>query len=297
VSITRWSGSLATLALIAACIVCGMLPATAGAGPQGSQPMNMPSAQPMNSATAQPMNMGSAEPNMPTIPPPPTQNPNVPDPTPASYDNGTWWSVFNHRGAGVFIFLWGLTALIVGLMYPRQTWFRFVPPIVLLGLVEFLFLRNDPKSWPTGPYGFWISNQDPEVFEHRLFVLLLLAIAIVELLRAGGRLPKWAATWAVPGLAALGGVMLLFHHHGGFEMRQVMEQMANSAAGANERMQRMESSMVIVKREHLTFAILGFGLAIAKFLGDAGKLPVKLGMTLWAAFAVVLGFCLMSYTE
>jgi hypothetical protein len=234
---------------------------------------------------------------MPTMPPPPTQNPNVPDPTPASYDNGTAWSVFNHRGAGFFVFLWGLTALIVGLMWPRQTWFRFVPPMVVLGLAEFLFLRNDPKAWPTGAYGFWISMQDQGVFEHRMFVLLVLAIAIVEFLRAGGRLPAWAAAWAVPGLAVLGGLMLIFHHHDTFDMRRLTEQMVSGVAGAATQMQRMDASMIVVRREHLVFAIVGFGFAISKFLADAGKLPGKLGMMLWPAFAIALGVLLMGYAE
>ena len=68
-------------------------------------------------------------------------------------DPGVQWSIFNHRGAGWFIFLWGLTALIAGLQWPKKTWWRFVPPMVLFGMVEFLFIRNDPEAWPTGPIG------------------------------------------------------------------------------------------------------------------------------------------------
>ncbi len=293
-SMNRWPTRYAILALAAIYFAFGVSPAAAN-GAQSPQPTAMGSAQPMNMSSAQPMSMPSALPE--TIPTMPPQNMNVPDPTPASPVNGTAWSEFNHRGSGWFIFFWGLTALIAGLQWPRRTWFRFVPPLVLLGLVEFLMLRNDPKSWPTGPYGFWISQQDPEVAQHRIFVLLLIAIAIVELLRAGDRLPPWAATWAVPGLAAFGGVLLLLHAHGGFEMRQIMDQMSSSPASATVQMQRMDQSMVIVKREHLIFAILGFGVAVAKFLGDAGRLPARVGMTLWAVFAMGLGIALAFYTE
>src|SRR5689334_10073878 len=66
----------------------------------------------------------------------------MPGSAPASSGSDTEWSVFNHRGAGFFIVAWGLTALIAGL-WPRRTWLRFVPPLTLLGLVEFLLLRND----------------------------------------------------------------------------------------------------------------------------------------------------------
>src|SRR5690242_5038025 len=38
---------------------------------------------------------------------------------------GEEWSEFNHRGAGWFLFLWGLTALIAGLQWPRKTWWRY----------------------------------------------------------------------------------------------------------------------------------------------------------------------------
>src|SRR5262245_33631467 len=66
-------------------------------------------------------------------------------------DPGVAWSIFNHRGAGWFILVWGAAALVVGLQWPRRTWARFVPPLVLFAMVEFLFLRNDPEAWPTGP--------------------------------------------------------------------------------------------------------------------------------------------------
>ena len=101
------------------------------------------------------------------------------------------WSIFNHRGAGWFLLLWGLTALVAGLQWPSRTAWRFVPPLLLFALVEFLFLRNDPEAWPTGPISLWASLRDPEVFQHRVFLLLLLAMAIIELLRTADRLPPY----------------------------------------------------------------------------------------------------------
>lgn len=209
-------------------------------------------------------------------------------------DPGVAWSIFNHRGAGWFIFLWGLTALVVGLQYPRRTWMRFVPPMVLFGMVEFLFIRNDPEAWPTGPIGLWASLRDPEVLQHRIFLLMLLAIAVVELLRAADRLPPLLQKFALPALAAAGGVYLFFHKHGGAGMEQMM---ADPALASSPNMAAMMASMELVKHEHMWFSIFGFGLAAAKLAADGGRLKGRLGATLWTLFAVVLGLYMMGYTE
>lgn len=212
----------------------------------------------------------------------------------STMDAGTAWSVFNHRGAGWFIFLWGLTALVAGLQWPCRTWLRFVPPLVLLGMVEFLFLRNDPEAWPVGPVGLWASLKDPEVLQHRVFLLLLLAIAIVELLRAADRLPPILQTFALPGLAVSGGVYLFFHKHGGIGMEQMMSDPAMASSPA---MKTMMGSMDLVKHEHMWFSILAFGLAAGKLLADSGRLKGRLGATLWLFFAIILGIYMMGYTE
>jgi hypothetical protein len=209
-------------------------------------------------------------------------------------DPGIQWSIFNHRGAGWFIFFWGLTALLAGLQWPRSTWLRFVPPMVLFGMVEFLFLRNDPETWPTGPIGLWDSLRDPEVFQHRVFLLLLLAIAIVELLRAADRLPPVLQRFALPGLAVFGGVYLFFHKHGGMDMAQMM---ADPKLASSPAMGAMMASMDLVKHEHMWFSIFAFGLAAAKLLADGGKLKGRLGTTLWSVFAIAMGVYMMGYTE
>jgi len=212
----------------------------------------------------------------------------------AGPDPGVQWSIFNHRGAGWFIFVWGLAALVVGLQWPRKTWWRFAPPMVLFGMVEFLFIRNDPEAWPTGPIGLWASLKDPEVFQHRVFLLMLLGIAVIELLRAAGRLPPFLYKFGLPVLAVGGGVYLFFHKHGGEGMEKMM---ADPSMASSPAMDKMMASMAVVKHEHMWFSIFGFGLAAAKLLADAGKLKGRLGATLWTLFAIVLGLYMMGYTE
>jgi putative copper resistance protein D len=231
-----------------------------------------------------PMDMGSMQ----------HQSMSMPESAPARSESDKRWSEFNHRGAGWFIFLWGLTALIEGLRWPRRTWLRFVPPLTLLGLAEFLFLRNDPEAWPSGPIGFWASLRDPEVFQHRVFLLLIIVIAGVELLRAADRLPPLLQKLALPGLALFGGIYLFFHKHGGTEMEHMMSDpgMASSPA-----MQSMMASMSLIKHEHLWFSTLGFGLAAARLLADTGRLKGRLGATLWSVFAIILGMYMMRYSQ
>jgi hypothetical protein len=261
-----------TLTLFAACILGGLLTLSVAKADSTPMPMNMP---------------GMAQ----------GQNADNPENGIASPVTNTQWSEFNHRGAGVFLLLWGLTALIAGLQWPKRTWFNYVPGLVILGLVEFLFLRNDPKAWPSGPYGFWISFQDPSVLQHRIFVLLLIALAAVELLRAGDRLPKLLQVWAVPAIAVFGAVYLFFHVHGGIETQAMMRHMSDPGAASNPAMQSMIASMKQVKFEHLWFSVTGFGLAATKLLADAGYIKGRLGAILWTFFAMALGIYMIGYTE
>jgi len=215
-----------------------------------------------------------------------------PAPKPVASDAHPWcdgatWSTFNHRVAGCYLALWGFAALIAGLQGPPGTWWRFAPSVVLLGLVQFLFFRNDPEAWPVGPMSFWDSMQGEDL-QHRVFLLLLLAIAVVELLRAGGRLPEFFAKYSVAILAALGGAYLLFHKHGGENMSQ-----ATTDAG----MQQMMASMNTVLHEHKWFSILGFGVAGSRLLGDTRILKGRWGACLWTVFAIALGAYMTYYVE
>ena len=217
--------------------------------------------------------------------------------TPGLSFDETQWSEFNHRVAGLFVFVWGLTGLIAGLLWPKKTWWRFVPPLVLLGLAEFLILRNDPKAWPIGPIPFWISFRDASTLEHRVFVLLIIALGVIELLRAGDRLPPFAFKFAVPAVALTASIMLLFHHHGGFEMQQAMQNASDPSMSSDPKMRSMLASMALVKSEHLVFAIAGFGFAASKLGADMGWIRGRLGQTLWAVFATLLGLYMFGYSE
>ena len=208
---------------------------------------------------------------------------------------GTSWSIFNHRGSGLFILIWGITALLVGLQYPRKTWLRFVPPLALFGLVEFLLLRNDPMTWPLGPIGFWLSMRSPEVFQHRIFIFIILCMAITELLRAADRLPPFLAKYALPLLALTASVLILFHQHA--PAMQVAMPNMSMPMPPGPQPNTMEASMATIKREHTMMATVGFGFVVTKLLTDTGRLPARLGNILWPALAIATGLILTGYTE
>jgi putative copper resistance protein D len=125
------------------------------------------------------------------------------------------WSEYNHHVAGLFVLSMGLLALAEG---SGRRWARHWP-LLFLGLAAFLFVRNDPRAWPLGPAGFWESMLLPDVLQHRLAVLLVVALACVEWgVRTGRLAPRWA--YVFPVLGAAGGALLLTHSHALFNLKQ-----------------------------------------------------------------------------
>jgi putative copper resistance protein D len=126
------------------------------------------------------------------------------------------WSEYNHHWAGFFVVLMGLLAIAerLGLRAARH-W-----PLVFLGLATFLFVRNDPKAWPLGPTGFWESLTLPDVLQHRIFVLLVVAFGIFEWAVRTGRLKPRPWGYVFPLLCAVGGGLLLTHSHAMFNLKQ-----------------------------------------------------------------------------
>jgi putative copper resistance protein D len=120
------------------------------------------------------------------------------------------WSEYNHHWAGIVVVAIGLLAFLA--QAGRVSWARHWP-LVFLGLAVFLFLRSDPEVWPLGPNGFWVTLTDPEVLLHRIFVLLVIALAIFEWRVQTGRVAAGSARLIFPMLIAVAGALLLTHSH------------------------------------------------------------------------------------
>jgi copper resistance protein D len=120
------------------------------------------------------------------------------------------WSEYNHHWAGLFVLAIGLLALAERTGY--ASWARHWP-LLFLGLAAFLFVRSDPEVWPLGDIGFLVSLRDPEVLQHRIFVVLIAAFGLFEWRVRTGRLRRAGATLVFPLITALGGALLLTHSH------------------------------------------------------------------------------------
>jgi copper resistance protein D len=122
------------------------------------------------------------------------------------------WSEYNHHWAGLFVVLMGLLALLERnrfLSRGAQHW-----PLLFLGLAVFLFFRADEAVWPAGNLGLIESLRDPEIAQHRLFVVLIIAFAIFEW---RVRLKRFSRPWAplvFPLITGVGAALLLGHSHG-----------------------------------------------------------------------------------
>jgi putative copper resistance protein D len=120
------------------------------------------------------------------------------------------WSEYNHHWAGVVVLAVGLLALIAqaGHISWARNW-----PLAFLGLSVFLFLRSDPEVWPLGPNGFWATLVDPEVLLHRIFSLLIVALAAFEWRVQTGRVTSPNIRLVFPLLVGFSGALLLTHSH------------------------------------------------------------------------------------
>jgi len=120
------------------------------------------------------------------------------------------WSEYNHHWAGIVVLAIGFLALLA--QAGHVSWARHWP-LAFLGLAVFLFLRSDPEVWPLGPNGFWVTFADPEVLLHRIFVLLVIGLAVFEWRVQTGRVVSANVRLVFPALVAVSGALLLTHSH------------------------------------------------------------------------------------
>lgn len=154
-------------------------------------------------------------PRLPTLASPAIADMPVDDRNAPRTDADRAWSEYNHHVAGFFVLaMGGLAVCQVGGARWARHW-----PLLFLGLAVFLMIRNDPGSWPLGPQGFWEGFTYPEVLQHRVFVLLVIAFGVFEWAVRTGRLAsgRWALLF--PLLCAVGGGLLLTHSHASLNLK------------------------------------------------------------------------------
>ena len=182
------------------------------------------------------------------------------------------WSEYNHHWAGFVVLLVGLAAALerTGRAPFCRHW-----PLLFLVLAGFLLLRSDPETWPLGQLGFLESFLDPEVTQHRLFVLLLVAFALFEW-RAGSAPAANRRALLFPLLVVVGSALLLTHSH----------------AIANLKEQ------LLIELSHLALGVMGLIAGSARWLQlrADGRLQAAAGWV-WPLMFVLIGVLLLGYRE
>jgi putative copper resistance protein D len=185
------------------------------------------------------------------------------------------WSEYNHHWAGLIVLAIGLLAFLAQANHSRwaRNW-----PLMFLGLALFLFLRSDPETWPLGPNGFWVTLQDPEVLLHRIFVLLVIGLAIFEWRVQTGRVATQRARLIFPALVAVASALLLTHSH---SLGNIKEE-------------------VLAELSHAPLAVLGIVAGWSRWLEL--RLPTENKMRdkmawLWPTCLVLIGLLLLNYRE
>jgi len=183
------------------------------------------------------------------------------------------WSEYNHHWAGVFVLLIGFLALI-----EHFRWGRFARhwPLLFLGMAAFLFFRSDPEAWPMGEIGFLASMRDPEVTQHRIFVLLIILFGLFEWrVRLSDKKDSRAAL-VFPLTTAIGGAMLLTHSH--------------AVANVKEEM--------LIEISHVSIAIFGVIGGWARWLElRLEGTPSRIASWIWPLAFIAVGLTLLDYRE
>lgn len=185
------------------------------------------------------------------------------------------WSEYNHHWAGIIVLAVGLLALVAqaGHVSLARHW-----PLAFLGLAVFLFLRSDPEVWPLGPNGFWVTFADPEVLLHRIFVLLVVALAIFEWRVQTDRVASPSVRLVFPMLVAVSGALLLTHSH---TLGNIKEE-------------------VLAELSHIPLAILAVAAGWSRWLELRlpAENPARNTLSrLWPVCIVLIGAILLNYHE
>ena len=181
------------------------------------------------------------------------------------------WSEANHHWAGVFVLAMGLGAIAhrAGARIARH-W-----PLLLVGLAAALVVRTDPEVWPLGPIGFFASLAQPEILQHRAFMVLAAAFGVFEWMVRTGRLAARPWAYAFPILCAVGGGLLLTHSHAVFDVKEAF----------------------LMEVTHAPIGVLGAFAGWARWLElrlpDAGPWPGRV----WSTCLTAVGVLLLIYSE
>ena len=122
------------------------------------------------------------------------------------------WLEFNHHVGGIVVLVLAtLTWLEVLGSHTITVKLGWPSCLILIGLYNVIF--SDKFSWPIGPVGLINSFSNPEVLQHKVMAVMVLALGLIELLQRLGRMTH-ARSYLFYGLAVVIGIILLAHDSG-----------------------------------------------------------------------------------
>ncbi|HET8580255.1 MAG TPA: hypothetical protein VFL31_04585 [Nitrospiraceae bacterium] len=124
------------------------------------------------------------------------------------------WLDFNHHvGGTVVLVLAGLTWLeVLGSSQAMAVRLSWPSCLIFIGLYNVIF--SDRFAWPIGPSGLVESLSNPEVLQHKVLAVMVLALGLIDLLRRLERVPHSAGMYLFYSLSMLIGIILLVHDSG-----------------------------------------------------------------------------------
>jgi len=186
-------------------------------------------------------------------------------------------SEFNHHIAGWALIGVGLLVLVT-FVFPQLRLLRYFWPALFLLMGLFLALWSDAEIWPRGNMSWaWLLHHDREAGQHKIYSLILIAIGIVEYLRARGSLNRFWRTWAFPILAVVGAATLLVHDHtagAGGTSPEARAYLINPALGPDGTSLNTYAPDAMNSMDHTTTDAHGSGMAMDHSGMDHSSTPI-----------------------
>ena len=177
------------------------------------------------------------------------------------------YSLLNHHLAGIGLLLLAAFSYFDESRLARAEWRKYLWP-ALLGLIGIAVLGwSDPGTWPDGPKPL---AQDIEAIQHKVFALLALFIAAVELFRRSGALTHKVWGYVFSCAVAACGVFLDFHQG-----------------------QHTE----VVHAQHFAMGCVAASMGMVKAWNNGGEVESKMRRYLPALLTAILGVLFLMYYE
>lgn len=140
------------------------------------------------------------------------------------------WSDYNHNVTGLILLGIALIALLE--RTGKTPWARHWP-LGFIVLAAFVLFRSDPSGWPLAPgVGLLESFGKASWVQHRIAGSIPIALGIMEWRARTVPDASLSLRFAFPILSIAGGLLLLTHAHGAFELKaEYLTQISHTAMG------------------------------------------------------------------